>query len=243
MTNIETSNSSELGELFSALSKAQGKISTALKDKKNPFFKSSYADLTSVWDACRDPLYQNGLAVIQTIEGTKDDMFLNTWLGHSSGQWMKSKLPLTIIPESKKNKQGDVIGFQITPQGIGSAITYARRYALSALVGICADDDDDGEKAMARKSSKESKTECDEITQNPFEDEKKLCDFITYYPIEEHEMTEKYIKAYCAYWKKGISQAITDLEKDKEKFEKDYGNWKKKEIANKSNVDKQSTQL
>lgn len=153
--NLETLHSPELGLLFEALAKAQGKIVNALKDKKNPFFKSSYADLASIWDACREPLSNNGLAVVQTIEGSKEDIILNTWIGHSSGQWMKSKMPLTVIPEQRKDKNGNVIASVVTPQAIGSSITYARRYALSALVGICADQDDDGEKAMGRKSNPE----------------------------------------------------------------------------------------
>lgn len=132
-----TEHTPMLNELLSALAKAQGQISHAKKDKKNPFFKSSYADLSSVWEACREPLASNGLSVIQTVEGNRTDMFLVTWLGHSSGQWIKSKLPMLLQ--------------KFDPQSQGSAITYARRYALSAMVGICADEDDDGEKAMVRK--------------------------------------------------------------------------------------------
>ena len=137
-TCSSTEHSASLNELFAALAKAQGQISHAKKDKKNPFFKSSYADLASVWEACRDPLASNGLSVIQTVEGSKTEMYLITWLGHASGQWIKSKLPMLL-------QKSD-------PQSQGSAITYARRYALSAMVGICADEDDDGERAMARKS-------------------------------------------------------------------------------------------
>lgn len=134
----KTSHSEQIGDLMAALAKAQGKITSAIKDKKNPFFKSSYADLAGVWEVCRDPLSANNLAVIQTIEGSKQEMFLVTWLGHSSNQWIKSKIPLFVMKPD--------------PQALGSAITYARRYALSAMVGVCADDDDDGEAAMGRKS-------------------------------------------------------------------------------------------
>lgn len=134
-----TEHTAALNELLAALAKAQGQISSAKKDKKNPFFKSSYADLSSVWEACREPLASNGLSVIQTVEGSKTEMFLVTWLGHSSGQWIKSKLPMLLQ--------------KFDPQSQGSAITYARRYALSAMVGICADEDDDGERAMSRKKT------------------------------------------------------------------------------------------
>ena len=131
-----------IGELMASLSKAQSKITSAVKSKKNPFFKSNYADLPSVWEACKDALSSNGLAVVQTIEGTSDQMYLTTILGHSSNQWIKSKVPLIL---AKKD-----------PQSMGSCITYARRYSLMAMVGVCADDeDDDGEAATepTRKTS------------------------------------------------------------------------------------------
>ena len=133
MEDNEKMQSDTVGKLFEALSKAQGKIESAIKDKKNPFFKSSYADLASVWDACRVPLAENGLSVVQTTQGTKSDTYLVTYLGHSSGEWIKSFLPLMLVKQD--------------PQGQGSAITYARRYALSAIVGIC-QEDDDGNRAV-----------------------------------------------------------------------------------------------
>jgi hypothetical protein len=129
--------SPQVNELMTALAKAQGRITNALKDKKNPFFKSSYADLSSVWDSCRMPLSDNGLSVIQTIEGSRESLVLVTCLGHSSGQWIKSRMPLFLMKQD--------------PQSLGSALTYGRRYALSAIVGVCADEDDDGEKAMGQR--------------------------------------------------------------------------------------------
>lgn len=125
-----------IGELAGALAKAQGEIQQAHSDKENPFFKSKYADLASNWDACRAPLSKNGLAVIQTTtENNEGKITVITTLAHSSGEFIKGKL--TLKPE--KN----------TPQGIGSAFTYARRYALAAIVGI-APADDDGEGGMDR---------------------------------------------------------------------------------------------
>lgn len=128
------SMSENLNELFSALSKAQGKIQPACKDKSNPYFKSKYADLSSVWEACRDPLSENGLSVVQFPQNKEEGLFLISILGHSSGQWMKSEIQ---IPLAKND-----------PQSIGSAITYFRRYSLSALVGV-APEDDDAEKAQS----------------------------------------------------------------------------------------------
>src|SRR5271154_5901868 len=84
--------STDIGELATALAKAQGEITGALKDSANPFFKSKYADLASCWDACRLPLSKNGLSVVQA-PGTSDTAtYLTTILLHSSGQWMRSRL-------------------------------------------------------------------------------------------------------------------------------------------------------
>lgn len=130
--------SEQIGELAAALSKAQGKITGALKDSANPFFKSKYADLASVWDACRVALSENQLAVIQQTESDDSGVFVITTLAHSSGQWMRSRLRLT-------PKDG-------SPQSMGSAITYGRRYALAAAVGV-AQVDDDGNAASGKVPS------------------------------------------------------------------------------------------
>ncbi len=133
MNNVSCSQM--LNELFTSLSKAQGKIQPASKDKSNPFFKSKYADLASVKEACREPLSENGLCVIQMPQQKSDGgMVLVTILGHCSGQWIQGEMPIEV---AKKD-----------PQSLGSAITYFRRYCLSAMVGV-APDDDDGEKAQA----------------------------------------------------------------------------------------------
>jgi hypothetical protein len=128
--------SEQIDQLATALSKAQGLMKSAAKSKENPFFKSRYADLPAVWEACRDALSKNGLAVIQTPQFEGESTWLETTLVHSSGQWMRSRYPV-------KPAKND-------PQGVGSAITYCRRYALMAMVGVVADEDDDGEAAVGR---------------------------------------------------------------------------------------------
>ena len=121
--------SENINELAAALAKAQGEMRGAVKDSANPFFKSRYADLASVWDACRVPLTKNGLSVVQTNVGDGAEMVaVETILLHSSGQWISSFL-------SVKPVKND-------PQGIGSCITYLRRYSLAAMVGIAPEDDD-----------------------------------------------------------------------------------------------------
>ena len=120
--------SPSIAALTAALAKAQGEIAGASKDKANPFFKSSYADLASVWGACRAPLSKNALAVLQPSFADGTRVTVTTILAHSSGEFIESDLTM--------------VAAQNTPQGIGSCITYARRYALSSLVGVAAEDDD-----------------------------------------------------------------------------------------------------
>lgn len=138
------STSDSIGDLAAALALAQGEIRGAPKARTNTFFKADYADLAAVWDACRAPLAKNGLAVIQVPQIERPgEVVLETVLAHKSGQWVRSRYPIA----PTKND----------PQGLGSAITYARRYALAAIVGVVAiDEDDDGEAAQGRGGRFES---------------------------------------------------------------------------------------
>lgn len=120
--------SEQINELASALAKAQAEIQPALKESVNPFFKSRYAGLSSVWSACKEALTKNGLAVIQTMDAASGHLMLLTTLVHSSGQWIRSSVPVN----PTKND----------PQALGSAITYMRRYSLAAIAGVTTDDDD-----------------------------------------------------------------------------------------------------
>jgi len=116
--------------LYTALVKCQTQIKVALKDSKNPHFKSNYADLTSVMLACKDALAANDLAVLQLSRihesGTP---VLVTRIIHVSGEHIEGEFPLVCKDPND-------------PQKLGSAVTYARRYALAAALGITADDDD-----------------------------------------------------------------------------------------------------
>ena len=121
--------SESINELAKSLCKAQSEMRGAIKDSANPFFKSKYADLESVWDAIRKPLTDNELTVAQTTEYDNEaGISIVTTLMHSSGQWIQGSLPIMAV---KKD-----------PQGVGSAITYSRRYALAAMVGLVQVDDD-----------------------------------------------------------------------------------------------------
>jgi len=134
----EPDKSEQLNELAAALAKAQGKMDSASKDSSNPHFQSKYASLASCWDACREPLSVNGLAVVQRVkQATGQVVVVETLLLHSSGQWLRQDVRL---PVDKP-----------TAQSVGSAITYARRYGLTAMVGIAPDDDDDGNAASGKQ--------------------------------------------------------------------------------------------
>src|SRR4051812_9977425 len=119
---LKISHSPEIKEFVAALAKAQGVMKPAVFNRVNPHFKTRYADFTSCMDACRGPLSDNGLAPIQYCETIEGKLNLVTMLAHTSGQWMKSEFPL--IPS------------KMDSQGIGSAMTYAKRYSLCGMVGI-----------------------------------------------------------------------------------------------------------
>lgn len=127
--------SEQINELATALAKAQGQFKNAVMDCINPHFKSKYASLGSVMLAAKEALSVNGLSIVQTLGENEAGVTLETCLLHSSGQWAVGITPLFI------DKQ--------TMQGLGSALTYAKRYAASSMLGIVADQDDDGNDAVA----------------------------------------------------------------------------------------------
>lgn len=115
--------------LAEALAKAQATIGHAHKDNKNPFFNSTYADLASVWDACRKPLSDNKLSITQLLENNGDKgVKCVTMLMHGSGEFIGSEF--SMYPKDN------------SPQAAGSCATYLRRYTLQAIVGISPSDDD-----------------------------------------------------------------------------------------------------
>lgn len=127
--------SEQVNEVAAALAKAQGQIANATLNRINPHFKSKYADLASILDAIRKPLSENGLAPVQQIEVAEKGMLLRTTLLHSSGQWVATEYPLPMLGR---------------PQEMGSLLTYARRYSLTALICTAADDDDDANAAESQ---------------------------------------------------------------------------------------------
>ena len=122
--------SESITDLATALCLAQAEMGGAIKDSNNPFFNSNYADLTSVIKVIKEPFAKYGLSFVQlpVTSAGGNGVGVSTMLMHKSGQWLQGEY---LLPMDK-----------VTPQGAGSAITYARRYALQSLVGIPSVDDD-----------------------------------------------------------------------------------------------------
>jgi hypothetical protein len=131
------SSSAELKDLFCALAKAQGEMKPAILDMKNPHFNSTYASLTSCKESYQGPLAKHGLGLTQDVFSMGSRYFIRTLMFHSSGQWRSSVFELII---DKKNMQG-----------LGTAITYARRYGANAMVGVVDTEDDDGNASSGSK--------------------------------------------------------------------------------------------
>jgi len=124
-------HSESIALLAGALAKAQLQIEPASKNATNPHFRSHYADLASIWDACRGPLNTNGLSIVQfPCDGEVGRIGLCTMIVHSSGEWMSETITVKALKED--------------PQFLGGVLTYLRRYSLAAVVGVTATEDDDG---------------------------------------------------------------------------------------------------
>jgi hypothetical protein len=126
--------SAQVNELAAAMAKAQGMMKPAIKDSVNPHYKSRFTSITAVWESARLPMSSNGLSALQSVSTREKNIVVTTIILHSSGQWLEFE-PLE-LPLGKYDAQG-----------VGSACTYAKRYALCAALNIVTDDDDDGEKA------------------------------------------------------------------------------------------------
>lgn len=117
-------SSATIGLISEALSKAQASIGKAARDSANPFFKSKYADLASIQDACQKPLSENGLSFTTSVL----EYVLIATLSHSSGEWFRSYIPLMLGKQDM--------------QGLVASTTYARRAALASMCNVATEDDD-----------------------------------------------------------------------------------------------------
>ncbi len=123
--------SESIKNLAAAMAAFQGKVKNPPRSADNPFYKSKYAPLEVVVDTAKPILNECGLSYIQSCSGDGSNISVTTLIMHSSGEWVETE-PLIVKAE------------RATAQGAGSAITYARRYALAAALGLASDDDDDG---------------------------------------------------------------------------------------------------
>ncbi len=135
--------SDQINEIAKALSLAQGEMTGAKKGAKNPFFKSNYSDLSMVIEAISKPFADNGLCFVQGAEMSEQRVSVTTRIIHTSGQWIEAE---TQLPPTKNDAQG-----------VGSAITYGKRYGLQALAGVPSTDDD-GQLAVKHKATPQKVT-------------------------------------------------------------------------------------
>ncbi len=133
--------SENIQDIAKAMSLAQQQLKPAAKDSVNPHYKSKYSDISSVWDAIREPIASNGLTIWQDVTTQDKTVSVTTRIVHSSGQWVEFG-PLC-VPMSKMDAHG-----------VGSAISYGKRYALCAAIGVVsADEDDDANHAVNKPNS------------------------------------------------------------------------------------------
>lgn len=148
---LSATRSASLGKLAEALAKAQADFKAVHKNNENPYFKSRYADLSAILAATQPSLAANGIAVTQFPVIKDKSAGVMTMIVHSSGEWMSNEL---LLPVAKCDAQG-----------IGSAITYARRYSLGSIVGVAAEVDDDGNAAVENTNGKGSKEAAQAVAQ------------------------------------------------------------------------------
>ena len=150
--------SESIKHIAAALNKAQAEMSGAKKGANNPFFKSKYADMNSVVDAVRIPFCNNGLSYSQFPIMQDNKVGVETILMHESGEWMSDILVLPMVKQD--------------PQAAGSAITYAKRYALQSIAGIPSEDDDGNSASNQKTPAKQSQQQVNWY--NNFENDKQF---------------------------------------------------------------------
>ena len=195
----------EMKSIATSLAAAQINMGKALKQSNNPHFRSKYADLGSVMDACLPALNEHGIAVIQPTGEDEQGRFVETILIHGeSGEQLSCRVPLIV----SKNDM----------QGYGSAVTYARRYGLMAMAGIAPEDDDGNAAAKAAPKQEPPKP----ISAEQFQEMNDLI-----FDTETDEVK------FCAYWKvdelnqmnaKQATDAIAMLKKKKAQAPKEEDN-------------------
>lgn len=184
-------SSASIATLAAALVKAQTKIEGATKDKTNPHFKSKYADLSSVVEAIKKPATDNGLTWTQVMHDADNAAKVETIILHSSGEWLSCGV--ISVPVSKQDAQG-----------YGSALTYARRYSLSAAFGVAPEDDDGNAAAAAAPNGKKGHSPSDGATDALSPADRDRAKRVSS-SIVDYWNADKQIKAYEAFYESGHS--------------------------------------
>src|SRR6185369_3604983 len=184
--------SSSITTIAAVLPKAQAEIKGAVKDATNPHFKSRYADLTSVIEACKAALNKHGITFLQPVRSGESGVVVETVLLHTSGEWISDELEL---PVSKNDAQG-----------VGSAITYGRRYGLQSMVGIPAEDDDGNAAA---------KSPADRVLARPTDAKQVAVDALAAMPEDEQKfLRDEAINVIDAHENGGAAEYLRSLNLD-----------------------------
>jgi hypothetical protein len=203
--------SESVDKIFPALVKAQSMVKNAPKNADNPFFNSKYADLATIIDTAKEPTSHNGLAVLQSPSTEDGKVKITTRIIHDSGQWVEDSITFTL--------------HKTDPQSVGSAITYGRRYALAAMLGI-AQEDDDGNRSSDTTANTKKSTDSQMPSQH-FNDS-QIPDPSFVHPKTLHDSINEG-DAIPAWWwivkKQNLKLAIECLPEGCEAFKVTAGNW------------------
>ena len=204
--------SETIGEIAKAISIMQGTMDPAKKDKINPYFKSQYADLPSVWQAIREPLSQNGLCVVQDAITLDTGISVITRVIHTSGEWIEFG-PL-LVPLAKNDAQA-----------VGSAISYGKRYAIGAALGVVAEVDDDGNKASKAAPAVAPKKKVIPYTEEQIDEWIDL--WSRKYDIQD---LQDYCEERAKHFNHKIGVTVAELQENEALFVKNMEVWLKKKV-------------
>ena len=196
---METSQT--LKEFAVSFSKCQGELKNAPKNSENPYFKNKYADLTGIIDTAKPILFKHGFSIIQGLSSEGKTAIISTLLLHASGEFVKDCLKL----EAKDS----------SPQALGSAFTYGKRYAYASILGMATDDDDDGNGAQPETKKENTKTEPGKTEKKPVANEilaiqKQVNELMEKAGIKKDERKTKIMELQKTFGIKGKIEEFTE---------------------------------
>jgi hypothetical protein len=204
--------SDKLDAIAKALSKFQGEIDSVKQDQDNPFFKSKYSNLNSIWSAIRPHLASNGLSIIQEAVNHESGVSVSTRIQHDSGQFFQ--LEALTIPLGKRDAHS-----------VGSATSYAKRYAICAALGIVSgNEDDDGNRATQSAPKEPPRKVIKEFTQAQMDD--WIARQAEKYPLQD---LEDFCQAHADHFKNTIQLSVATLADNEALFVKNFEAWVKKQ--------------